>query len=282
MRLPKKIFIYWSQGHKNAPELVKQCITSWERLNPGWNVILIDDETTHHFVNMDKYQTLRRNLHIQVYANILRLELINQLGGIWVDATLFCCLPLNDWVDEDFQQDDLIVEKFPPSNYRCMTNSFIASQKNNYMLTTMLKKYVHYLENHKFQRTHNYTSKLKKKIHKTLKKILNYNRITTLLWLNPIINKWLKITPYFLFMHMWHQLTIFDNKFGQLWKKSHSIHGKSEIISKRHLYKEVTLRLKETITKSPPAFIKLDWKQKPILQENISCVEYLYSLNDKK
>ena len=282
MQLPKQIFIYWSTGHDNSPELVKQCVASWERLNPNWNIILIDDENTNAYINMDKYYALKKRIYIQAYSDILRLELINQLGGIWADATLFCCTPLDQWINCDLKENDLITQKLYPLEYRCMTNSFIASNKDNYMLRIMLDRFVDYCNSHPIQRASDYDSKIKKKTYKVLKKILNKKRITTLLWLNPIINKWLGITPYFIFMHLWYYLTIHDKKFASLWKASHSVPNPSRVINRKNMHREITQKQIKLMSNTSPSFIKLDWKQKPIPQENISCVEYLYSLNDKK
>ena len=70
MQLPKKIFIYWSTGHDNSPELVKQCIASWESLNPNWNIILIDDENTNAYINMDKYYALKKNIYSSLFRHL--------------------------------------------------------------------------------------------------------------------------------------------------------------------------------------------------------------------
>ena len=51
-----------------------------------------------------------------------------------------------------------------------MTYSFIASNKDDYMLRIMLDKFVDYCNSHLMQRASDYDSKIKKKTYKALKK----------------------------------------------------------------------------------------------------------------
>lgn len=78
---------------------------------------------------MGRHNNLIGKITIQEYADILRMELLNQNGGVWVDATLFCIKPLDSWINKKINKNDLIVEKNPDS--RVMTNSFMGSLKDN-------------------------------------------------------------------------------------------------------------------------------------------------------
>ena len=83
-------------------------------------------------------------------------------------------------------------------------------------------------------------------------------------------------------MHLWYYLTIHDKKFASLWKASHSVPNPSRVINRKNMHSEVTQKQIKLMSNTSPSYIKLDWKQKPIPQKNMTCVEYLYSLNDKK
>ena len=46
MDLNRNIFILWLQGWEHAPEITKQCLESWERLNPTWNIIKLSKDNS--------------------------------------------------------------------------------------------------------------------------------------------------------------------------------------------------------------------------------------------
>jgi mannosyltransferase OCH1-like enzyme len=52
--IPKTIWILWLQGFKNAPEIVKNCVATWERANARWRVIKIDKDSLKEYVSIEK------------------------------------------------------------------------------------------------------------------------------------------------------------------------------------------------------------------------------------
>jgi hypothetical protein len=89
--LPKTIWLLWLQGWDNAPWVPKQVAKSWEKLNPGWEIKLIDRETCPVEIYGDTPQA---------QSDVIRLELLSKYGGVWADSTMLCMQPLDDWVHE--------------------------------------------------------------------------------------------------------------------------------------------------------------------------------------
>ena len=93
-----KIWMCWWQGLENAPEIVKACIDSVRRNAAGREVIVITEGNMGDYIDipgwmLDKVRNgiaSRTNL-----SDLLRLSLLARYGGIWLDATFFCCRPLN-------------------------------------------------------------------------------------------------------------------------------------------------------------------------------------------
>ncbi len=48
--LPKRIWMYWSQGWANAAAIVTKCRESWIKKNPCWDVAALDDRSTSEHV----------------------------------------------------------------------------------------------------------------------------------------------------------------------------------------------------------------------------------------
>ncbi|PSN20734.1 hypothetical protein C7271_00650 [filamentous cyanobacterium CCP5] len=98
--LTKTIWLLWLQGWNNAPWLVKQVARSWEINNPDWNVEYITLENLHKYVHDIGYIFDKtKNIGPQHKADIIRLSLLKNYGGVWADATMLCMQPLNPWIE---------------------------------------------------------------------------------------------------------------------------------------------------------------------------------------
>ena len=92
----KIIWILWLQGWHEAPPIVKSCLASWQSFNPGWVVrpISLDDVR----VLIDLPDLSGKSITAASFSDLVRISLLYQFGGVWVDATVLCRLPLDDWI----------------------------------------------------------------------------------------------------------------------------------------------------------------------------------------
>lgn len=130
--IPQKIWIYWDRGEENAPEIVKECIASWRAHNPGWDIQVLDSKTAAQIVELSHNPA---DLPVQSYADLLRLRLLRQQGGVWADATTYCLVPLDNWLPLAAQRGFFAFTwtKYDswflwPGMRRSMTNWFLASE----------------------------------------------------------------------------------------------------------------------------------------------------------
>ena len=97
-KLPKSeysdcIWVCWWQGLEWAPELVKVCVDSIKRNAGNHRVIILTDDNYKQYVDIPKWVEEKRNKGIisrTHYSDILRLSLLAQHGGMWIDSTFFC------------------------------------------------------------------------------------------------------------------------------------------------------------------------------------------------
>ena len=130
-QIPRKIWIYWDRGEEAAPELVRHCIASWRSRNPGWEVHVLDMATAAETVNLSRDP---KEIPVQSYADLLRLRLLRQRGGVWVDATTYCIVPLDHWLPV-LAQRGFFAYTWTKNDYwfiwpgmrRSLTNWFLAS-----------------------------------------------------------------------------------------------------------------------------------------------------------
>ena len=137
---PRNIFIFWDKGREAAPHVCELCIRSWEELNPGWTVTVLDQAAADAILPRSSFP---ESISINHYANMLRLTLLRQYGGVWADATLLCVKPADDWLLPLLQQSDFFVFSRPGPD-RIMSNWFIASRPASALLETLLQQYHRY------------------------------------------------------------------------------------------------------------------------------------------
>lgn len=97
------IYIYWDTGFKNAPEIVKICLQSWKIMNPTWILVELNRYNLCEYISKTNMQFLQKQeskMTKTSFSDLIRLCLLKEHGGLWVDATLFCMKPLNDWIHD--------------------------------------------------------------------------------------------------------------------------------------------------------------------------------------
>ena len=87
-----RIWIFWWQGYKNAPEIVKKCISSAEKNAGTHPVILLTKENWQEYAYIPEYITRKVEtgaISLTHFSDILRMVLLAEHGGLWLDATIF-------------------------------------------------------------------------------------------------------------------------------------------------------------------------------------------------
>ena len=138
--IPKTIWIYWAQGEEDAPHVVQRCLESWRARNPGWELRVLDEESANALIDLsDVPEGLPRRFR----ANMLRLRLLKNFGGVWTDATTFCHRPFEDWLP--MQAASGFFSFSDPGADRWLGNWFIASEQDGDLITVWEAAYTAYL-----------------------------------------------------------------------------------------------------------------------------------------
>ena len=143
-KIPKKLWIFWDQGWDNAPPLIKKCRDSWIGKNPDWEVIALDALSVPEYVDIGKYSFLKEK-YIQAYSDILRINLLKEHGGVWIDATVYCGKPLNDWLPSLLSGGFFAFSN--PEKDILVSCWFLAAEKNSAIVKTWAKLTAGYWDN---------------------------------------------------------------------------------------------------------------------------------------
>lgn len=130
MQNSKVIWSFWGQGRDCAPYIAEQCMRSWERRNPDWTLRVLDLKTLRRYVNIERFVDLeRQSMQFASFSDLLRILLLREYGGVWVDASVFCRVPLDTWLPDVMQEGFFAFDK--PSKSRMVASWFLASEPNN-------------------------------------------------------------------------------------------------------------------------------------------------------
>lgn len=149
------IWVCWWQGEKSMPEMVKKCFNSIIRYSNGHPVKLITFDNYKDYVQVDHRivdKVKNGTFKLTHFADLVRLKLLEQYGGLWLDSTIL----LTANISEDFFQNFFSVKIRPVDNdsvseYRWCSFVLGGGKNIRYIysqLSCMLERYM--LENDVF------------------------------------------------------------------------------------------------------------------------------------
>ncbi len=114
------VWICWLSGLETAPPLVKVCVESIYRNSNGHPVHLITAQNYSKYVTLPDYILAKfeaGNIGMAHFSDILRVSLLANHGGLWLDATIFCAKPL----PEPYFQQPLFTCRSEPHDIGCVS-----------------------------------------------------------------------------------------------------------------------------------------------------------------
>jgi len=139
IKMQKNIYILWLQGFDKAPFLVRKCLASWIEKNPGWNVICLDKDSLEKYINDDikAFDLAGKAITYAAKSDFVRICILKKYGGLWVDATTYCTIPLDDWLEKYIQSGFFsfnfgTTPKGQPD--RLISSWFLYAERNNLII----------------------------------------------------------------------------------------------------------------------------------------------------
>lgn len=146
---PKVIWWCWLQGIKSAPPIVKACYNSlvhgdWFKAN-GYKVNVIDAENWKEYIGLHGYivkKWERKQIPPALFTDLLRLQLLIEYGGTWIDSTVLCTGFKSSRAQEfkKYLDADLFLFQYTPEGSTkdiSISNWFITAHSNNDVLMTL-------------------------------------------------------------------------------------------------------------------------------------------------
>lgn len=106
----KTIWMFWEQGEAQLKGLASnassryredhRCVLGWRRLNPTWEVRLLDRDEAERLAPLYAKQAGKPEVTPALRSDLLRLELLSRYGGVWADVSACPTQPLDSWLTE--------------------------------------------------------------------------------------------------------------------------------------------------------------------------------------
>lgn len=144
----KIIWMYWNTPLADAPEVVRLGYQSWKSFNPGYKVVLLNDQTLEDQLGFNfntVFDISNIRLTLANRADLLRIYLLSQYGGIWVDATSFCLRPIESWLPSISQKCDFFAFRQQDVRSRPIEVWFMHAIKGSPIIKNTLQLFINYL-----------------------------------------------------------------------------------------------------------------------------------------
>lgn len=150
--LSNVIWVCWWQGLDSAPLLVKKCVQSIKKNAGNHKVIVLTEKNYKNYITIPSWVEEKRNKGIITrtnYSDLLRLSLLAEHGGMWLDATFFCVnanldkyfkLPLWSIKRPDYGHASVACGNFAGYSLYC-------NKDNRWIFSVIRDFFLHYWEN---------------------------------------------------------------------------------------------------------------------------------------
>lgn len=234
MQVPRTIYSLWLQGIAYAPPLAKLNFERWARLNPGYRLVILDEADVRKMLS--RFALPFEELTPQALSDVVRAFLLSRSGGIWVDATLFPVVPLDEWLPSYVTSRGFFAFERPGID-RPISSWFLAATPGNRIMRAWWKEVIKYWA-----------------VPRKLKEGIPHDPVGA-------VTDWADAYPYFWFHYLFQLLIETDAEFSTAWAECVKVPMDPTITIQNRFAQEPKPTLEEiaSIVSSAPVQ-KLNWR----------------------
>jgi hypothetical protein len=140
---PETIWQFWGQGMDAAPDVVRACFAQVEKHRGDFKHVIITNDNVREYSDLPEfiYERLRGGkIQYAHFADLLRLNLLKNHGGFWMDATNYMTAEIPQWIiDQDFFIFHVHGKSFGKdvglgSPFSFIQNCFIRAKKGDWLV----------------------------------------------------------------------------------------------------------------------------------------------------
>lgn len=114
-----RIWTMWWQGEEAMPEEARICLASMRKNSSGHEVVVVSKNNLGDYVELPAHirEKIGREISYTHLSDIVRVMLLQEHGGLWLDACFLCASPIPEYV---FREGYFTV-KHPPLDISCIS-----------------------------------------------------------------------------------------------------------------------------------------------------------------
>lgn len=139
------IWTCWLQGEDSMPEILKTCLQSIRKFSNNHPAVFITLDNYSQYVTLPEHiiQKFQKGIISPThFSDVLRVSLINQRGGAWIDVTLLLTAPIS----ESFFSSPFYSIKNKPYSYyvsKCKWTGFCFGGMKNNAITSKVQTWLY-------------------------------------------------------------------------------------------------------------------------------------------
>lgn len=145
------IWVCWLQGMENAPKIVQKCYESLQTYITDREIVLITEQNYREYVQFP--DIIQKKIEAGIISrthmsDLLRLELLKNHGGTWIDATVLCTGTAPSYM---LDSELFLFQNLKPGldgHPTCISNWFITAERNNQIINLTLALLYDYWAKH--------------------------------------------------------------------------------------------------------------------------------------
>ena len=140
MPVPRIIWSYWESDSEFLPSIIQFCAESWVR-NSGFSEIrILTPRTLSGWLESSDLPRTFWEMPPVKRANAVRLALLKEHGGVWMDAGVAVSAPIDDFVNQVTRLSGFFAFQGIASD-RILTTWFLASNRGNAFVAEWSRRY---------------------------------------------------------------------------------------------------------------------------------------------
>lgn len=269
--LERRLWVLWFQGYERASEGVRRCIDSWRDKNPGWEVTLVTNENVRQWVSAELIDHPRLgSLPDAARSDLIRLDLLSRFGGVWADASCWCSMPLDSWIDGCVEPAGFFAFSWldRPAPFPTLRKTTVGGFTANSLISSWFLAATrghllverHYGELRDYWAENSFSNERHRILRRLLDELLTRNDRTTQWYVSPFVARVLRISPYFAFHYHFNKIVTHDRRCRALWDQMTRLSAvEPHLPQQLGLRSPMTDRELEALAKSTAPVFKLSW-----------------------
>jgi len=150
VEIPETIWQFWDNpAGQTTPEIIKSCLKSTEKFKGNFEHNILNKSTLENETDLPGYvfdKLKNGTIDYAHFSDLLRLNLLKNHGGIWLDATAY----MTDFVPEYILNEDFFVfltGELTHYPYSYMQNCFIRAKKGSFVCDAWYQMCIEFWKN---------------------------------------------------------------------------------------------------------------------------------------